>query len=103
MISDVMKDTMEKLNDVRAKRPKFVCVNDDMDDPSPELLRALQEFYQSFFPFPSRFELPRGQQTNPPPLQYTVLRPKARCCCCRCFGCFVILLLLLSSSSSSSQ
>ena len=75
MISDNLEETMEKLNDVRAKRPKFVCINDDMDNPSEELLQNLQDFYQSFFPHPSRFELPAGQ-SNPPPLQLSVLRPK---------------------------
>ena len=77
MISDDMEETMKKLNDVRAKRPKFVCVNDDMDDPSPELLEQLQLFYESFFPVPSRFELPVGA-ANPPPLQFSQLRPKVR-------------------------
>ena len=77
MISDDTEETMEKLNNIRSRRPKFVCVNDDMENPSDELLRHLQSFYQSFFPFPSRFELPRGQQ-NPAPLQYTALAPKVR-------------------------
>ena len=41
--------------------PKFVCVNDDMKDPSPELQQMLHDFYVSYFPNPSRFELPDGQ------------------------------------------
>ena len=77
MISDDLEDTMSKLNEVRAKRPKFVCINDDMDDPSPVLLENLQKFYKSFFPHPSRFELPPGQ-TNPMPLQFSELNPKVR-------------------------
>ena len=75
MISDDLEDTMSKLNEVRAKRPKFVCINDDMDDPSPMLLENLQKFYKSFFPHASRFELPPGQ-TNPMSLQFSELKPQ---------------------------
>ena len=50
----------DQLNSIRARKTKFVCVNDDMKHPTPELVTMLQDFYLSFFPFPSRFELPPG-------------------------------------------
>lgn len=59
MIGDDFNKTRDQLNSIRARRSKFVCVNDDMKNPTPELVQMLQDFYLSFFPFPSSFELPR--------------------------------------------
>ena len=47
--------------------PKFICLNDDMNKthaPPAELLAVLRDFYESYFPKPSPFELPEGQ-SNP--------------------------------------
>ena len=60
MITDDFNKTLEQLDSIRARKSKFVCVNDDMRDPSPELVQALEDFYVSFFPHPSQFELPAG-------------------------------------------
>jgi len=60
MITDDMNQTLQQLDSIRARKSKFVCVNDDMRDPSPELVQALADFYESFFPTPSQFELPPG-------------------------------------------
>jgi len=54
----------KRLDGIRAKSPKFICLNDDMNKthaPPDDLLRAIDEFYSSFFPKPSPFELPNGQ------------------------------------------
>jgi hypothetical protein len=45
-----------------------VCVNDQMEDPSPELQKVFKDFFLSFFPFHSQFELPPG--TRNPTLYY---------------------------------
>ena len=60
MITEDYNKTMEQLDSIRARKSKFVCVNDDMTNPSPELLQELENFYLSFFPAPSQFELPPG-------------------------------------------
>lgn len=43
--------------------PKFVCLNDDMNKthaPPVELMNVLADFYESYYPKPSPFELPDG-------------------------------------------
>jgi len=60
MITDDYNQTLAQLDSIRSRKSKFVCVNDDMRHPSPELVQALEDFYESFFPLPSQFELPRG-------------------------------------------
>ncbi len=42
------------------RRVNFVCVNDDMKNAPPAVVKALRDFYLSFFPTPSMFELPEG-------------------------------------------
>lgn len=67
MIGDEGNKTMRQLDSIRARRSKFICVNDDMRHPSRELQDALLLFYLSFFPNASSFELP-------PTLRNTYLR-----------------------------
>ncbi|CAE7499578.1 GNPTAB [Symbiodinium microadriaticum] len=64
MIGDNITNTLDQLNSIRYRKTKFVCVNDQMTDPSSELQRILKDFFLSFFPFPSQFELPSTKQ-NP--------------------------------------
>ena len=48
-----------RLDEIRAKMPKFVCLNDDMNktsEPPAATLRALRDFYHSYFPAPCPFE-----------------------------------------------
>lgn len=50
-----------RLEAIELKRPKFVCINDDMkdadnDEETAETQRLLAEFYQRVFPRPSPFE-----------------------------------------------
>merc|ERR1719247_4072863 len=60
MIGDVYNETRDHLDSIRARKTKFVCVNDDMHDPSKELQQMLHDFYVSYFPKPTRFELPNN-------------------------------------------
>jgi len=49
------------LDKIRHKPRKFICLNDNIDyeQSSAKTVRlVLQDFYESFFPIPSRFELP---------------------------------------------
>ena len=64
MIGDDYNHTKEQLDGIRARRTKFVCVNDDMHNPSKELQDMLHDFYEALFALPSPFELPAGQR-NP--------------------------------------
>ena len=64
MIGDNYTDSLRQLDSVRARQSKFVCINDNMQHPPKELEKALQDFYESFFPLPSIFELKAGAR-NP--------------------------------------
>jgi hypothetical protein len=64
MIGDNYTISVSQLDSVRARQSKFVCINDNMKNPSPELELALRRFYESFFPKPCIFELPPGK-SNP--------------------------------------
>ena len=50
MIGDDETATRERLDSIRARQPKFVCVNDNMMNPGERLIGTLQNFYLSFFP-----------------------------------------------------
>lgn len=64
MIGDNITNTLQQLNSVRYRKTKFICINDQMENPSPELKQILKDFYLSFFPYPSQFELP-SYRRNP--------------------------------------
>lgn len=56
------------LDDIRRNPKKFVCLNDNLD-PKQEnentMVRAvLRDFYHSFFPLPSKFELPTDMRNR---------------------------------------
>jgi hypothetical protein len=62
MVGNDYTKVKARLDELRQKGPKFICLNDDMgDDPSPQLSNALQNFYTGFFPKPCPFELPEGE------------------------------------------
>jgi len=64
MVGDNYTDVQRRLDEIRITGHKFICLNDDMNkthDPDPRLLKALRDFYLSYFPTPSPFELPPGQ------------------------------------------
>jgi len=63
MIGDDRNTTQGKLDGIRVRRQKFVCLNDNMnhsDPASKEVVAVLKEFYESLLPQPSAFELPSG-------------------------------------------
>lgn len=56
-----------RLDEIRSKMPKFICLNDDMNktaDPPAATLKALRDFYLSYFPSPCPFELEEGQRNS---------------------------------------
>ena len=61
MVPDNTTKVQLRLDEIRAKMPKFICLNDDMNktaDPPMETLQVLRDFYTSYFPNPCPFELP---------------------------------------------
>jgi hypothetical protein len=63
MVGNDVEKVTTRLQELRAKAPKFICLNDDMNkthDPDPQLLVELQKFYTGYFPKPCPFELPDG-------------------------------------------
>jgi len=64
MVGDNYTLVQRRLDEIRTTGHKFICLNDDMNKthaPDPRLLKALRDFYLSYFPTPSPFELPEGQ------------------------------------------
>ena len=64
MLGDDYDSTKRQLDSIRARRTKFVCVNDNVRIMTPALADLFEAFFLSFFPFPSSFELPRGQRNE---------------------------------------
>ena len=60
MIGDDVNNTRKLLDGIRGKRTKFICVNDDMKNPSNEVIQVLQNFFRALYPVPSPFELKDG-------------------------------------------
>ncbi|XP_022777777.1 N-acetylglucosamine-1-phosphotransferase subunits alpha/beta-like [Stylophora pistillata] len=63
MIRDNATAVLRQLDNIRGKKKKFVCLNDNIDHSKKdaELIKALLvDFYESLFPIPSQFELPQG-------------------------------------------
>jgi UDP-N-acetylglucosamine-lysosomal-enzyme len=63
MVGNDYDKVKKRLDELRQKGPKFICLNDDMNkthDPEPKLLGALQDFYTGYFPLPCPFEHPDG-------------------------------------------
>ncbi|CAG9768062.1 unnamed protein product [Ceutorhynchus assimilis] len=62
MLVSNVTNVVIKLDEIRNRMTKFVCLNDNLDGTKPnenELIRAiLYDFYLSMFPNPSKFELP---------------------------------------------
>ena len=60
MIRNNVTQVLHQLDWVRKHRRKFICINDDLDhdrEDSKIVRKVLQDFYESFFPLPSQFEL----------------------------------------------
>ncbi len=53
----------QQLDSIRRQPKKFICLNDNIDhrlSSAREVVEALQNFYEAFFPKRSQFELPAG-------------------------------------------
>ncbi|GAM17280.1 hypothetical protein SAMD00019534_004550 [Acytostelium subglobosum LB1] len=67
MVDDNHTTTQTRLDGIRQKRHKFICLNDNInhDKPNTELvIGVVHNFYQSLFPFPSSFELPANTSNS---------------------------------------
>ncbi len=64
MIGENYTHTLMQLNSVRARQSKFICINDNIHNMTDQLQEAIHQFYESFFPIRSIFELPKGTK-NP--------------------------------------
>ncbi len=64
MIGDNITESINQLDSIRCRKSKFICINDNMQNPSTVLVEALKSFFQAMYPRPSPFELPQGQR-NP--------------------------------------
>lgn len=60
MVGDDANKTLLVLDGVRTKRPRFICINDDMKSPGDAVRGVLKDFYESFVGKPSPLELPVG-------------------------------------------
>lgn len=60
MLGDDYNSTRSQLDSIRARRVKFICVNDNINRMTPELFGLLHEFFEAYYPRRSRFELPEG-------------------------------------------
>ncbi|KAL4165288.1 hypothetical protein KRP22_004017 [Phytophthora ramorum] len=58
MLSDNYKFAWKQMMGTRARRTKFVCINDDMKNPSTAVSQILHELFLSIWPKRSQFELP---------------------------------------------
>ena len=67
MIVDDINITRTKLDGLRARKPKFICINDDMRQAPISVQRTVRDFFESIVPKRCPAELPIGQQ-NPEPL-----------------------------------
>ncbi|KAL3270725.1 hypothetical protein HHI36_021251 [Cryptolaemus montrouzieri] len=56
-------DVVGHLDDIRSEPRKFICLNDNLDHTKTVenefITSVIYDFYMSFFPFPSKFELPK--------------------------------------------
>ena len=50
----------KRLDEILEERKKFVCLNDDTDNPPPEFHQVLSRFFEKYYPEPSPFEYPPG-------------------------------------------
>ena len=64
MIGENYTHTLMQLNSVRARQSKFICINDNIHNMTDQLHEVIHQFYESFFPIQSIFELPIGTK-NP--------------------------------------
>ena len=63
MIHDSEHEVGDQLDGLRYKKPKFICINDDMNrtTPNPKVKEMLHDFFNWYYPNQSQFELPPGK------------------------------------------
>lgn len=64
MIGNNYTKVKKRLDELRKKGPKFMCLNDDMNkthDPDPRVLDTLNDFFTGCYPKRCPFELPEGE------------------------------------------
>lgn len=64
MVPDNTTKVKKRLDELRSKGPKFICLNDDMNkthDPPAATIEALHNFYTGYVPLACPFELPEGE------------------------------------------
>lgn len=62
MINENASLVLQQLDWVRKNQRKFICINDNIDhnkEGADVARMVLRDFYESMFPVPSQFELPR--------------------------------------------
>ncbi|XP_056280450.1 N-acetylglucosamine-1-phosphotransferase subunits alpha/beta isoform X3 [Pseudoliparis swirei] len=62
MVRTNVSHVVSQLDDIRKNPRKFVCLNDNIDHSHKDaatVKAVLRDFYESMFPLPSQFELPR--------------------------------------------
>lgn len=67
MVNQSDPQLQEKLDGIRERQHKFICLNDNIDHTHPKAKEAVQimnDFYKSLVPIRSSFELPPGER-NP--------------------------------------
>jgi len=67
MINENDTNIESRLDGIRLRQQKFICLNDNMNHSNPkakEAVRYLHQFYMSLFPLPSSFELPDGTKNR---------------------------------------
>lgn len=68
MIGNSEETVTKDLDQLRAKPPLFITLNDDMDTDDLQLKQRIRsiirDFYLWFFPFPSQFELQSSKATE---------------------------------------
>lgn len=64
MLSDNPTYALGQMLNTRARRTKFVCINDDMKNPTQKVHQVLRELFLAFWPNQSQFELPHHLQNR---------------------------------------
>jgi len=57
MLDDNYTNVQLELDNIRARKHKFICLNDDMKFRNEKSIKAVHDFYESILPLPSSFEL----------------------------------------------
>jgi len=63
-ISEDLAAATRSLDNCRSKMPRFICLNDDVTtegEKSARVREVMRQFYESYFPKPSPFELTEGE------------------------------------------